>query len=86
MGVTGVRFRAGLSTGDMEEAYVKRALSAQAAETVVLASAEKLNAASAFKICEVGQATTLIVQTDTAPGLVAQVQQLGVTVVLAPPT
>ncbi len=42
--------QAGLSTGDIEEAYVKRALAEHAAETVVLASAEKLNAASCGSI------------------------------------
>ena len=34
MGVTGVDTKAGLSTGDLEEAHVKRALMAAAAETV----------------------------------------------------
>jgi DeoR/GlpR family transcriptional regulator of sugar metabolism len=52
MGVTGVHPEAGLSTGDLEEAYIKRSLAARAAETVVLASAEKLNTASAFMIAE----------------------------------
>ena len=35
MGVTGVHAVAGLSTGDLEEAHVKRAFMRQAAETVV---------------------------------------------------
>jgi len=46
MGVTGIHPQAGLSTGDLEEAHVKRALIRSAAETVVLASSEKLDAAS----------------------------------------
>jgi DeoR/GlpR family transcriptional regulator of sugar metabolism len=50
MGVTGVHATAGFSTGDLEEAYVKRALAARAAEVVVLASAEKLGAASPYVI------------------------------------
>ena len=45
MGVTGIDAEAGLSTGDLEEAHVKRALSRRAAETIVLASAEKLGVA-----------------------------------------
>lgn len=40
MGVTGVHPQAGLTTGDLEEAYIKRALSEHAAETFVLASTE----------------------------------------------
>jgi DeoR/GlpR family transcriptional regulator of sugar metabolism len=50
MGVTGVHPEAGLSTGDAEEADVKRALHKRAAETVVLASSEKLMAASPFVV------------------------------------
>lgn len=42
MGVTGVHPQAGFTTGDYEEAGIKRALAARAAETVVMASAEKL--------------------------------------------
>ncbi len=48
MGVTGIHARAGFTTGDYEEACVKRALSQRAAETVVMASAEKMSAASAL--------------------------------------
>src|SRR5262249_48282548 len=61
MGVTGSHPIAGLSTGDLEEAYVKRALSARAAETIVLASAEKLNAASAFVIAPITDVSEIVV-------------------------
>lgn len=42
MGVTGVHPTYGLTTGDVEEAEIKRAFLARAAETIVLASSEKL--------------------------------------------
>ena len=61
MGVTGVHKTAGLTTGNYEEAGVKRALAARAAETVVMVSKEKLNSASAFAIGELSLASTLIV-------------------------
>lgn len=64
MGVTGVHKTAGLTTGNYEEAGVKRALSARAAETVVMVSNEKLNSASAFAIGELSLASTLIVDTQ----------------------
>ena len=51
MGVTGIHPKAGLSTGDLEESHMKRALRASAAETYVLASAEKIGAASPYVIC-----------------------------------
>ncbi len=46
LGVTGIHETAGLTTGDYEEAGIKRAITARAAETVTLATAEKLGAAS----------------------------------------
>lgn len=61
MGVTGVHHRAGFTTGSFEEASVKRLLSERASETVVMASHEKINAASAFAIGELSLASTLIV-------------------------
>ncbi len=50
LGVTGVHPDAGLTTGDADEAAMKRALAARAAETYVLASAEKLGAASPYTV------------------------------------
>ena len=50
MGVTGVRPDTGLTTGDVDEAAMKRALSRRAAETWVMASEEKIGAASPFPV------------------------------------
>ncbi len=65
MGVTGVHPEAGLSTGDAEEAAVKRALHERAADTVVLASAEKLMAASPFQITALSELSLLVVPATT---------------------
>jgi DeoR/GlpR family transcriptional regulator of sugar metabolism len=65
MGVTGVHPDAGLSTGDAEEAAVKRALHHRAAETVVLASSEKLLAASPFLVTPLADVSQLIVPRAT---------------------
>lgn len=64
MGVTGVHPQAGLSTGDLEEAYIKRALSDRAAETIVLASREKIGAASPYVIMDIDEISGLIVESD----------------------
>nr|WP_221380220.1 DeoR/GlpR family DNA-binding transcription regulator [Actinoplanes polyasparticus] len=50
LGVTGVHHRAGLTTGDADEAAMKRTLASRAAETYVLASAEKIGAASPYTV------------------------------------
>jgi DeoR/GlpR family transcriptional regulator of sugar metabolism len=65
MGVTGVHPEAGLSTGDAEEAAVKRALHERAAETIVLASAEKLMAASPFLVTSLTDISLLVVPLKT---------------------
>jgi DeoR/GlpR family transcriptional regulator of sugar metabolism len=83
MGVTGVHPTAGLSTGDLEEAYVKRALAARSAETIVLATREKLNAASAYAIGDVTLAQTVVVVRSTDAGLTAPLEAAGVSVVRA---
>jgi DeoR/GlpR family transcriptional regulator of sugar metabolism len=69
--------RAGFTTGDYEEAGIKRALAARAAETVVMASQEKLNSASAFAIGELGAASTLIVDTTLDEALRQQLTLAG---------
>lgn len=67
LGVTGIHATLGLTTGDMEEAAVKRALSAHAAETLVLATAEKIGAASPHVIGPVTMVQTLLVAGAVGP-------------------
>jgi DeoR/GlpR family transcriptional regulator of sugar metabolism len=81
MGVTGVHPEIGLSTGDAEEAYVKRALMAAAAETIVMASPEKLGAASPYVVAPLAEASTLITSRGAPP--TAIYERTGVTVVRA---
>ncbi|HMH88393.1 MAG TPA: DeoR/GlpR family DNA-binding transcription regulator [Steroidobacteraceae bacterium] len=70
MGVTGVHPEAGLSTGDAEEAAVKRALHERAAETIVLASAEKLMAASPFVVTSLTEISLLVIPLKTPNAIV----------------
>jgi DeoR/GlpR family transcriptional regulator of sugar metabolism len=73
MGVTGVHPDAGLTTGDADEAAMKRALASRAAETYVLASSEKIGTASPYQVIPLGQASAII--TDAPPQSVT-VQEL----------
>jgi len=79
MGVTGVHKTAGLTTGNYEEAGVKRALAARAAETVVMVSREKLNSASAFAIGDLSLASTLIVDGEPDSAMQQLLQQKQIT-------
>jgi DeoR/GlpR family transcriptional regulator of sugar metabolism len=83
MGVTGIHPRTGLTTGDYEEAAVKRALSAAAAETWVLASSEKLNAASPYGVVGLEDVTGIITEKETDPLLTKPYEDLGITVMRA---
>ena len=83
MGVTGVHPEAGLTTGDGEEATVKRALCRFAAETVVLASREKIGAASPYVIVPIDEAGTIVVESATAQDTIETYRALGVTIVAA---
>ena len=64
LGVTGVHPDAGLTTGDAEEAAMKRTLAGRAADTYVLASAEKVGAISAYRVLDLSEVTAVV--TDTA--------------------
>jgi DeoR/GlpR family transcriptional regulator of sugar metabolism len=83
MGVTGVSPSLGLSTGDLEEAHIKRALMQQAAETWVLASAEKLNSASAYVIAPCKDLAGIILDRSTSKKDVSAFEKLGLSVLKA---
>jgi len=83
MGVTGVHPKAGLTTGDYEEAAVKRALSQAAAETIVLASSEKLNAASPYVVVSLSEISGIITERAAAASLTKPYEKLGISVTRA---
>jgi len=80
LGVTGVHPDAGLSTGDAEEAAVKRAFHERAAETMVLASPEKLMAASPFLVAPLAQLSQLVVVRGTPARVTRALRASGVRV------
>lgn len=83
LGVTGVHPQTGLTTGDYEEAAVKRALSRAAAETVVLASAEKLNAASPYSVIGLDAINGIITERNVDEVLIKPYTERGITVTRA---
>ncbi|MEV8624401.1 DeoR/GlpR family DNA-binding transcription regulator [Streptomyces sp. NPDC051079] len=83
LGVTGVHPEAGLTTADSEEAAMKRALSARAADTYVLASSEKIGTASRFRVLPWEKVTGVITDADPRHTVVEQLTALGVAVLTA---
>jgi DeoR/GlpR family transcriptional regulator of sugar metabolism len=66
LGVTGVHPTAGLTTGDPDEAAMKRALASRAAETYVLASDEKIGAASRYSVLPFEAVTGILTDTSAS--------------------
>lgn len=81
MGVTGVHHEAGLTTGDADEAAMKRALARRAADTYVLASAEKIGTASRFAVLPLAEVTAVVTDADRASGPVRELVAAGVELV-----
>lgn len=78
MGVTGVHAEYGLSTGDAEEAAIKRLIARTSAEIVVMASTEKIGAASAFLIMPAASVTHLFVPESASSHALEPFRELGV--------
>lgn len=83
MGVTGVHPEHGLTTGDYEEAHVKRALVAAAGETVLLADDDKIGRVSPYTIAPARAVSTLVVPAGLAPDRLQPYADLGLTIVTA---
>lgn len=83
MGVTGVHPKTGLTTGDFEEAAVKRALSHAAADTIVLASSEKLNAASPYAVVSLDEISEIITEREAGAALTRPYEKLKIRVTRA---
>ncbi|MFF2138275.1 DeoR/GlpR family DNA-binding transcription regulator [Streptomyces sp. NPDC058193] len=78
LGVTGVHPEAGLTTGDADEAAMKRALAARAADTYVLASSEKIGTASRFRVLPWEEISGLITDAGPHDPVIGQLRERGV--------
>src|SRR5262249_3913758 len=83
LGVTGIPPEVGLATGDLEEARVKRALCQHAAETIVLASSEKIGAASPYVIVPLAEVSGLVVERSLPRAATAPYRRLGLAITRA---
>ena len=83
MGVCSLHPESGISTGDFDEAGVKRAISAMARRTVVLASPEKLDTASPYQIAPLSSVGAIVVHAGVDEALLAPYRTMGIEVVVA---
>lgn len=81
MGATGVHPQTGITTGDREEAAIKRLIARQSAETIVLATPDKLGAASPHQIMPLTDIGTLVTVSGLADELLLPLKSSGVSLV-----
>lgn len=81
LGVTGVHPTAGLTTGSAEEAAMKRTLASRAADTYVLASEEKIGAASRFGVLPLDAVAAVITDAASSDPTIRELAAAGVTLI-----
>jgi DeoR/GlpR family transcriptional regulator of sugar metabolism len=83
LGINSLHPEVGISTLDLEEAYVKRAMIASAAEVVALTSAEKLGTASPYIVGQISDLTYLVTERFVHDEALAPYRALGVSILRA---
>ena len=83
LGVCSLHPQAGISVADLEEAHVKRAMIAGAAEVVALASAEKLGAAAPYIVGPLSELTHLVTERSVPEESLTAYRALGMVVMRA---
>jgi len=81
LGVTGIHATAGLTTGDSDEAAMKRTLASRAAETYALGSTEKIGAASRHQVLPLGDVTGLVLDTTADAAALSELRAGGVRII-----
>lgn len=83
MGVCSLHPEAGITTGDYDEACMKRAISARSGRTIVLASREKLGTAAPYRIAPLESIDAVIVNDGVDDALASRFREAGIEVILA---
>lgn len=83
LGIASIHPEVGISTLDMEEAYVKRSMIASAAEVAALTSAEKLGTAAPYLVGPLSDLTHLVTERSVSDDVLAPYRAQGITIVRA---
>ncbi|WVT74164.1 DeoR/GlpR family DNA-binding transcription regulator [Sinorhizobium chiapasense] len=83
LGVTAIHPAHGVSTGDFEEAAVKRAILKQAADTYVLATAEKFGAVSPHRVAGIADLAGFIMAEEIEDGMLASYDDANIAMIKA---
>jgi DeoR/GlpR family transcriptional regulator of sugar metabolism len=85
LGVTGIHPQEGLTTGDAEEAAMKRTLAGRAADTYVLGSTEKLGAVSPYTVLGLRDVTAILTDAPADHPVVVELRGAGIRIDVADP-
>ncbi len=83
LGISSLHPDVGISTLDLEEAYVKRAMIASAAEVVALTSADKLGTASPYIVGPLSDLTYLVTERSLPDSMLEPYRRAGITIMCA---
>jgi len=83
LGVCALHPEVGLSTDDLDEAHVKRAMIAASADVIALATSDKLRAAGPYLVAPVGELTHIVAEAAASDDLLDPYRAAGVTVTRA---
>ena len=83
LGVCSLHPEVGISIPNFEEAHVKRAMIASAAEVVALASAEKLGTAAPYIVAPLHELTHLVTEQQVSEASLAPYAETGITILRA---
>lgn len=80
LGICSLHPEIGISTGNLEEAYLKRAMIACSAEVIALASPEKLHTAAPYVIGELRELSEIITEKTASEEVLEPYRALGISV------
>jgi DeoR/GlpR family transcriptional regulator of sugar metabolism len=80
LGICSLHPELGISTGNLEEAYLKRAMIERSADVIALVAPEKLNTAASYFVGPLEELSEIITERSVADELLVPYQALGITV------
>lgn len=83
LGVCSLHPEVGITVLELEESFVKRAMIAQAAEVIAVASADKLGSAAPYVVAPIGELTHIVTDRTVSSDELDRYRALGVEIVLA---
>lgn len=83
LGVDGIDFDFGITTSNIEEAELNKAMMKVALKTVVLADSSKFGRKGFGKICDVDKIDIIITDSGISPSMIKMIEEVGIELIIA---